>query len=36
MSVKEKRRTEPNFQDGVKAWIENGGGRHIVASLRKM
>ena len=23
----------PNFQDGVKAWIENGGGHHTVVSL---
>jgi L-arabinose isomerase len=24
---------KPNFQDGVKAWIENGGGHHTVLSL---
>lgn len=24
---------KPNFQDGVKAWIENGGGHHTVVSL---
>ncbi|OCT15117.1 L-arabinose isomerase [Paenibacillus pectinilyticus] len=24
---------KPNFQDGVRAWIENGGGHHTVASL---
>ncbi|EFM08937.1 L-arabinose isomerase [Paenibacillus curdlanolyticus YK9] len=24
---------KPNFQDGVKAWIENGGGHHTVGSL---
>ncbi|MGD6902222.1 L-arabinose isomerase [Bacillus infantis] len=24
---------KPNFQDGVKAWLENGGGHHTVVSL---
>jgi L-arabinose isomerase len=24
---------KPNFQDGVKSWIENGGGHHTVVSL---
>ncbi|OAT80967.1 L-arabinose isomerase [Bacillus sp. MKU004] len=24
---------KPNFQDGVKTWIENGGGHHTVVSL---
>ncbi|MRX71532.1 L-arabinose isomerase [Bacillus lacus] len=24
---------KPNFQEGVKAWIENGGGHHTVVSL---
>ncbi|WP_411344486.1 L-arabinose isomerase [Paenibacillus sp. WLX1005] len=24
---------KPNFQDGVRAWIENGGGHHTVVSL---
>ncbi|MNI28376.1 L-arabinose isomerase [compost metagenome] len=24
---------KPNFQDGVKAWSENGGGHHTVVSL---
>ena len=24
---------KPNFHDGVKAWIENGGGHHTVVSL---
>ncbi len=24
---------QPNFQDGVRAWIENGGGHHTVVSL---
>lgn len=24
---------KPNFQDGIKAWIENGGGHHTVVSL---
>ena len=26
-------KVKPNFQDGVKAWIENGGGHHTVVSL---
>jgi L-arabinose isomerase len=25
---------KPNFQEGVKAWIENGGGHHTVVSLK--
>ncbi|WP_080876085.1 L-arabinose isomerase [Oceanobacillus timonensis] len=25
---------KPNFQDGVKSWIENGGGHHTVVSLQ--
>lgn len=25
---------KPNFRDGVKTWIENGGGHHTVVSLR--
>lgn len=26
-------KVKPNFKDGVKKWIENGGGHHTVASL---
>jgi L-arabinose isomerase len=26
-------KVKPNFRDGVKAWIENGGGHHTVVSL---
>ncbi|MCM3719187.1 L-arabinose isomerase [Fictibacillus phosphorivorans] len=26
-------KVKPNFQDGVKAWVENGGGHHTVVSL---
>lgn len=25
---------KPNFHDGIKAWIENGGGHHTVVSLK--